>query len=349
MRILAAAIISGLTASAALAQSAVAVDTVFLNRVIRAQVDSGFTGVVLVANGDSVILRRAFDSRATHLRVTSAFWIASITKSFTAAAVIRLQAQGRLAVSDSLARFFPKAPIEKRAITLHQLLTHTAGFGRTYTGGGVAERHEAVRRILAQPLIYAPGDGYQYGDDDYELLAAVIEVVTGRPWQDVVQHEILDPARLRHIGFWCGPGRNLPRQVMSDRGTRSVCGPAGVADWGHRGANGMAATADDLLAWTRVLRSTTRGGVREFAAIDTPQVLVRHEGQFDISYGYGARIYAAQGKVAEVMYSGSGDDGHTAIIRQLASGVTIIVLSTAGEHHGTTWSAYVAERLGSRG
>jgi hypothetical protein len=110
----------------------------------------------------------------------------------------------------------------------------------------------------------------------------------------------------------------------------------------------MAATADDLLAWTRVLRSETRSGAREFAAIDTPQVLVRYEGTFDISYGYGARIYTSRGRVAEVMYSGSGDDGHTAIIRELASGVTIIVLSSAGEHHGTTWSAYVAALLGSR-
>ncbi|MEO5815149.1 MAG: hypothetical protein ABIT20_07705 [Gemmatimonadaceae bacterium] len=95
--------------------------------------------------------------------------------------------------------------------------------------------------------------------------------------------------------------------------------------------------------------TSQRGGTREFAAIDTPQVLVRHERRFDISYGYGARVYTSHGKVAEVMYSGSGDDGHTAIIRQLASGVTIIVLSSAGEHHSTTSSAYVAERLGSRG
>ncbi|HEV7593484.1 MAG TPA: serine hydrolase domain-containing protein [Gemmatimonadaceae bacterium] len=348
MRFLATAIISALTTSGALAQSPGAIDTVFLNRAIRAQVDSGFTGVVLVADGDSVILRRAFNSRATHLGETSAFWIASITKSFTAAAVVRLQTQGRLTVRDSLSRFFPSAPVDKRAITLHQLLTHTAGLGGTGTGGGVVERTGAVRRILAQQLIYPPGDGYRYGDDDYELLAAVIEVVTGRPWQEVVQHELLDPARLRHTGFWCGPWRNLPRPVASVDGVRSTCGKGAAADWGHRGANGMAATADDLLAWTRVLRSETRGGTREFAAIDTPQVLVRHEGRFDISYGYGARIYTSRGKVAEVMYSGSGDDGHTSIIRQLASGITIIVLSSAGEHHGTTWSAYVAAQLGSR-
>ena len=321
----AVAILCALTTSTAFAQSAARIDAVSLDRAIRTQVDSGFSGVVLVADGDKILLRRAYNTSATHLSDTSTFWIASITKSFTAAALLRLQAQGRLSVRDSIARFFPDAPIDKRAITLYQLLTHTAGFGATYTGGGIAERREAVRRILARPLIYRPGHGYKYGDDDYELLAAVSEVVTGKSWRDVVQHELLDPMRLRHVGFWPTP-----------------------ADWGHRGANGMSANVDDLLAWTRALRSTKRNGVREFAAVDKPQVLVRHEGVFDISYGYGARIYASHGKVAEVMYSGSGDDGHTAMIRELSSRVTIIVLSNAGEHHGTTWSSYVAERLAPR-
>ena len=348
MRFLAVVILCALPTSRALAQSTATLDVVALGRVIRAQVDSGFTGVVLIANGDSVILRRAFNSSKTHFSDTSAFWIASITKSFTAAAVLRLQAQGRLTVRDSLPRFFPTVPIDKHAITLHQLLTHTAGFGGTYTGGGIVERAETVHRILAQPLIYPPGRGYRYGDDDYELLAAIIEVVTGQSWREVVQHEILDPARLRHIGFWCGPWNDLPRPVASASGTRSACKADTAADWGHRGANGMSATADDLLAWTRMLRSEMRGGVREFAAIDTPQVMVRGEGPFDISYGYGARVYTSQGKVAEVMYSGSGDDGHSTIIRELSSGVTIIVLSNAGAHRGTTWSAYVAAQLGSR-
>ena len=150
-------------------QSTVPIDAVSLDRVIRAQVDSGFSGVVLVAHGDSIVLRRAYNTRATHLTETSAFWIASITKSFTAAALLRLQAQGRLSVRDSLQRFFPNTPIDKRAITLQQLLTHTAGFGGTYSGGGIIERGEAVRRILAQPLIYRPGHGYKYGDDDYSV------------------------------------------------------------------------------------------------------------------------------------------------------------------------------------
>ena len=110
----------------------------------------------------------------------------------------------------------------------------------------------------------------------------------------------------------------------------------------------MSAHADDLLAWTRALRSAKHNGVREFAAVDSPQVLVRHEGLFDIWYGYGARIYTSHGRVAEVMYSGSGDDGHSAMIRELPSGITIIVLSSAGEHRGTTWSAYVAQRLLTR-
>jgi CubicO group peptidase (beta-lactamase class C family) len=344
MRIPALTILCALTTSGIAAQSRPTIDVKSLERVISAQVDSGFSGVVLVAEGDSILLRRAYQSSATHVTDTSAFWIASITKSFTAAALLRLQVQGRLSVHDSLPRFFPDTPADKRAITLQQLLTHTAGFGATYTGGGIISRADAVRQILAQPLIYDPGRGYKYGDDDYELLAAVIEVVTGRPWRDVVQRELLNPIGLQHTGFWCGPWTDRSHQPVAS----GSCDTTVAADWGHRGANGMAATADDLLAWTRALRSAKHDGTREFGAIETPQVWVRREDPFDISYGYGARLYTSRRKVAEVMYSGSGDDGHTAMIRELASGVTIIVLSSAGQHHGTTWSAYVAQRLASR-
>lgn len=76
--------------------------------------------------------------------------------------------------------------------------------------------------------------------------------------------------------------------------------------------------------------------------------MIAHEPPFDVSYGYGARVYTLRGKVAEIFHSGSGDDGHTVVVRELPSGLTVIVLSSAGQHKGTTWSSYVASRLVSR-
>ena len=323
--------LAALAALAPRASRAQRLDAPTLDRIVRAQRDSGFRGVVLVAVGDSVVLRRAYGPAS--LAVGTPFWIGSITKGFTAAAVLSLVREGRLAPDDSIARFIADAPAEARAITVRQLLTHTAGFAQRYAGGGIVDRAAAERAILAGSLAYRPGAGYRYGDDDYELLAAIIERVTGEPWSAVVRRRVLAPADLRHTAFWCDGAPRTPR---------ARCAPRG-ADYGHRGANGMASTADDLFRWARYLARTPA-----LAAIETPQITVRREGALDVAYGFGARLYVRDGRVVEAFHSGASDAGHTAVVRRLASGVTIVVLSDAGPHAGTTWASYVAARLAPR-
>jgi CubicO group peptidase (beta-lactamase class C family) len=323
-----------------------------IEQVMRTAVDSGFTGVVLVARGDSIIWRSAYDSSGPVLTPGSAFWIASMTKSFTAAAVLKLCDQRRLSLEDSISSILPDVPPDKRSITIRQLLTHTAGFGTTYTGGELASRSEAVRAILAQPLARSPGSGYEYEDGSYELLAAIVEVVSGVAWEDYLQRELLTPAGLTQTGFWCRHPAPVPRPVPGIDGTSSHCdaAAAGTAldDWGHRGANGMSSTVDDLLRWAHALASPATLGFAGSFNPGAPQVWARREGRFDISSGYGTRVYMREGTVTEVWISGSGDDGHTGVVRMLSSGTTIIVLSNAGMRNGATWGALVAHRLAPR-
>ena len=322
-----------------------------IDSVVRAQVDSGFSGVVLVARGDGVILHRAYSRGRVKLTPASAFHVASMTKGFTAAVILRLEEQGKLTVRDSVARFFPDAPSDKRAVTVHQLLTHTAGFPRAWAGSGVADRDSAARAILARPLERAPGTGFGYVDDDYELLAAIVEVASGTTWERYVERELLRPAGLAHTGFWCGLRAGAPTPVAASDGTRSACARKEgerAGDWGHRGASGMSSTALDLLRWTRALRTGRVLSDSSRVAMYAPQVFVRHEPDADVSYGYGVRVYTSGGRTTEVMHSGSGDDGHTSVVRLLPSGLTIVVLSNAGQHAGTTWASYVAQRLATR-
>jgi len=261
------------------------------------------------------LLERAYGKG---IHPNTSFWIASMTKGFTAAAVLRLQKEGRLKVSDSISRFLPDVPPDKRNITIHQLLTHTSGLGGEYSGGGITERSKAVNAILQPDLIAPPGTRYKYGDDDYELLAAIIEIVSHRSWEDYVHKKFISPLHLSHTAFAC---------------------PASC-DWGHKGANGMRSTARDVLKWSRALMAN------EYGAITHPQIFVRKDGAMDVSYSYGARIYTLDGKVVEVMHSGSGDNDNTSIVRNLSSGVTIIVLANSGQHQGTTWASYIAHHIG---
>ena len=292
-----------------------------LNALARALADSGFSGVVLVAKDTTVIMDKAFSPQAGRpLGVRSQFNIGSITKGFTAAAVLRLRSQHRLSFSDPISRFFPGTPEAKRGITLFHLLTHTSGLRGHSAGTGIVRRDGAVSAILAQPLDYPPGTRYRYMDDDYQLLAAIVEVASGLTWEDYVTRELLQPARMWSTGFQGG-------------------------DWGHKGANGMRTTARDMYRWLSVIHHEQLFGRAESRELESPLMHVRSEPPYEIHYGYGTRIYVRNGRIAEVMHSGTGDSNNTSVARLLSDGTMVIVLSNAGMHHGTTWASYVAQRL----
>jgi len=292
-----------------------------LDSLVRAQQDSGFSGVVLVAKGGSVLLDRAYSPRVGKpLTVASAFNIGSVTKGFTAAAILKLRSEHRLSFSDPISHFFPHAPEQKRDITIFHLLTHTSGLGGNSAGAGIMRREGAVTAILSQRLEYPPGTHYRYMDDDYELLAAIVEAASGETWEKYVDRELLRPARMRSTGFQGG-------------------------DWGHKGANGMRSTARDIYRWVTAIHSARLFGFAESRELESPLMHVRSEPPFEIHYGYGTRVYVRNGRVAELMHSGMGDAGSSSIARILADGTIVVVLSNAGQHRGAPWASYIAQRL----
>lgn len=254
------------------------------------------------------------------LTVASKFNIGSMTKGFTAAAILRLRSQHRLSFSDPVSRFFPHAPPQKRDITVFHLLTHTSGLAGHSAGTGIMRRDGAVNAILSQRLEYPPGTYYQYQDDNYQLLAAINEVASGDKWEDYVAKELLAPAHMRSTGFQGG-------------------------DWGHKGASGMRSTAADIHRWLTAIHEARIFGRTESRELESPLMHVRREPPFEIHYGYGTRLYIRGGRVAEAMLSGIGDARQSSIARMLADGTVVIVLSNAGQHRRTTWASYLAQRL----
>ena len=292
-----------------------------LNTIARAQADSGFSGVVLVAKDTTILMEKAYSPQTGKpLRVSSRFNIGSMTKGFTAAAILRLRSQHHLSFSDPLSRFFPHAPESKRGITVFNLLTHTSGLRGHSAGSGIMRRDGAVNAILSLPLEYPPGTHYRYSDDDYQLLAAIIEVASGVKWENYIKRELLEPARMRSTSFQGG-------------------------DWGHKGANGMRSTARDMYRWVTAIHDAGLFGRAESSELESPLMHVRSEPPFEIHYGYGTRVYVRNGRAMEVMHSGIGDANHTGVARVLSDGTLVVVLSNAGQHRGTTWALYVAQRL----
>jgi len=198
------------------------------------------------------------------MTTTDAMRIASITKTFTAAVILQLIAEGGLHFSDSLRSFvaFPGVG----TITVRNLLAHTSGIYDYYNSApvlaslGRSWTHEEVIDVArAQPLAFVPGTMQQYSNTNYYLLGMIIESVTGHPYEVEVRSRLLAPLDL-HGTYVAGvesPIGTLARGYDHTSGT-----PMDVTDlvdpsltWA---AGGIVSTAPDLLVWTRALLA---GGV----------------------------------------------------------------------------------------
>ena len=160
----------------------------------------GLSGAVVVARDGDVVLRKGYGSadRARGALVTSEtpFFIGSLAKQFTAAATLRLAADGRLTLDDTLGAYFPEAPQEKRAITIRQLLAHTSGLPYLPSAGlfGRGSRDSVMQEMLAEPLAFAPGSRYEYSTPGYILLAGVIERASGLTYEQYMRRCSIAPA-----------------------------------------------------------------------------------------------------------------------------------------------------------
>ena len=145
--------VAGGAATAASPRSAAAPTPATIERVVGQNAAHGFSGTVLVAKGDRVLLDRGYGAvHGVRMRADTRYWISSTGKQFVAAAILLLQEQGKLGLDDPIAGWFPEAPADKRAITIAQLLSHTSCIVQGYEGEESSSNAEAVRRILAVPL-----------------------------------------------------------------------------------------------------------------------------------------------------------------------------------------------------
>lgn len=273
----------------------------------------GFSGVVVVARGPVVELAQGYGLADRRAKIpwtpATVFDIGSVTKQFTGAAILRLEVDGKLRVDDTLAEHFPDAPADKRAITIHQLLTHTAGFldvlGEDYDP---LEREDFVQGLFAAPLLTPPGTVHRYSNAGYSLLAVIIERVTGESYETALRRLVLAPAGLRETGY------RLPQWPAGRvaRGYR-FGGDWGVphekrwaADgpyWNLRGNGGLLSTAWDLYRWHLAMETDAVLPAEARARWQAPHV---PEGpRAPSSYGYGWSIMPTPRRTRMIWHDGS--------------------------------------------
>lgn len=220
---------------------------------------------ILVAKQGQVIYKKAFGSAQLELNIPMqtdmVFKIASITKQFTAVAILQLVEQGKIALHDSLQKFIPDFPSKGHTITIENLLTHTSGI-RDYMqidyAGTNMERWDLTPKQLIDsfknyPLAFEPGTKYSYSNSGYYLLGYIIEKVSGKPYQHYIQDNLLKPLALNH-SFFEMEGKLIPNRVNG----YSQAGPAYInADfWSPSiayAAGGLLSNTEDLFNWFKGL------------------------------------------------------------------------------------------------
>ncbi len=238
------------------------------DRQVQAYVRNGdFSGSVLVARQGHVLFQKSYGMANYEWEIPNSestkFHIASVTKTFTAAAILRLEQQGKLKLSDPLSRYVPDF-LNGDRITIEQLLTHTSGLPDFYSLAEYPVRKyqrvplpDLIAWVKTKPLDFLPGSKSSYSNTGYAFLAYIIEQVSGKTYEQFLAEEILNPARLKDTGTF------RDETVIADRasGYQPALDNRGLQNARSydktilTGSASLYSTTRDLYAWCRVLES----------------------------------------------------------------------------------------------
>ena len=228
-----------------------------------------FSGCILMARNGRPLVDRCYGMANYELgaRNTGAtrFHIASVSKSFTAAAILLLEEHGKLKVEDELSKFISDYP-RGDEITIHQLLTHTSGIPNVnnfpeYDRKSMQQLslEQVIALFKDKPLDFAPGSKYAYSNSNYNLLAYIIEKISGTRYGEFMQKNFFEPLGMRKSG-----DDQDPQQLILERAAGYVpigydqLGNAPYLDWSIKTGNGsLYSTTHDLLKWDQALYGTT--------------------------------------------------------------------------------------------
>lgn len=321
-------------------EAASRIDT-YLSRLVP----HGFSGAVLVAtagpdgswtNGGRVVLKKAYGlaNRATNqpYTVDMVSCIGSVTKQFTGAAIVKLEMMGKLKTGDPISKYLPGVPADKQAITIHHLLTHTAGLSRDQGGSDEdpIERDALVARVLAQPLTAMPGERFEYSNEGYSLAGAIVERVSGQGYEAFLREHLFLPANMAETGYllpeW--PMTKLPMGYGPQGGEwgrvyKNGWLPDGPG-WWLRANGGIHSSLDDLYRWHLALEST-----KVLSADALKQYLTGHAPAMGGAemYAYGWGVQKSRRGTTVITHNGGNGFFFTDFRRYTDEKVVIIAMS----------------------
>jgi CubicO group peptidase (beta-lactamase class C family) len=311
---------------------------VYMTRISK----QGFSGVLLVAKGDQIAIAKGYGladrAQKRPFTTNTVFDIGSITKQFTAAAVLRLAEQGKLSPHDKIGKYFKEVPPGKAGITIHHLLSHSSGlrdsFGDDYD---VMTRAAIVAKALHSKLLWKPRHRrYRYSNAGYSLLGAIVEIASGKAYEAYLRDELFKPAGMADTGYllpkW-EKSRLAHGYLRSGRDWGTPLDHPWDSDgpyWNLRANGGVLSTVGDLYRWHLALKG------EQVLFEDSKQRMftahVREGPSAKTSYGYGWVIAETRRGTKLIVHNGGNEIFFADFRRYVDEDIVVIVASNMATH-----------------
>ena len=324
-----------------------------LDKALKKDFRSGFGFSVLVGDEKKILFNKSYGyidllkTKSTNERTL--FNIASISKSITTIGIMRLIEQNKLNLTDTLGKFFSNVPSDKRTITISNLLCHKSGFQQNYVCDGKINSNEALQALLADTLGSIAGTNFDYSNQNFEMLALVIEKIANTTYEAFIRKEILSPLKMKNTYFW-DEVRSFKNVAEKNR---TISDSIMMRNWGYIGSGGIYSTSTDLYKFMN--------GVIQNRLISKSSLQLLfseyHKTKSGLGIGYGWFINdTTEWSSKEIWTRGNEDWGHNAVIRWFTDKKKIIIVCTnSGEISGDKQvtgnrliSNYIADYLWKR-
>lgn len=302
--------------------------------------EKNFSGGLLIVKDGKTIFSKGYgwadrDKKIPFTTSTLAS-IGSITKAFTATAIMKLVEQNKLSFDDHLKKYFLAIPADKAYITIHQLLTHSSGFHEFLKqDGGDYEKINAqdfLKRAFAAPLAFKPGEKAVYTNVGFSILGIIIEQVSGLDYEKFLKTNLFQPLGIKNIGYHYPVAQNDTIAIGYQNG--NIWGThqqhfeqaGGGPYWNLKANGGLEVSLDEMFLWVNSFTNHTILSEPSIQKMFTAHV--QEEGyNGESSFGYGCNISQSRRNTKMVVNGGSNGIYFARIVRLPKEGLVFYMVT----------------------
>ncbi len=251
--------------------------------------DYGLSGSLLIGNKKGILLNKNYGQKTSQETTDLAYSVGSLTKQFTATAILLLEQRGKLKTGNHASEYLDYIPSDKSEITIHHLLTHTSGLGNPYWDQNPdLTEIQYLKKVLSESLDNEPGTRFNYSNFGYHLLAKIVEAVSNKSYEHFLSDDLFKPNGLQRTGFnlvdWDENQVVEYRDWTVERSSMKLSNPLDRPIYLQpEGSGAILSTTDDMYKWYQHLFNSD-----EILTEESKKKLLTVEMN---NYGYAWNIY----------------------------------------------------------